>query len=88
MLELMSINELSNRRKRIEELQIKARFSIAESYDRAVKKQQNIEKEKALLIREAAEAVEIYKRALKKQKNTDVKKEKMIPEVKQDEGIK
>ncbi len=45
MLELMSINELENRRKRIEELQIKARFSVAESYDRAVKKQQNIELE-------------------------------------------
>ena len=88
MLELMSINELANRRKRIEELQIKARFSIAESYDRAVKKQQNIEKEKALLIREAAEAVEIYERSLKKQQSTDVKKEKIIPEVKQDKGIK
>lgn len=46
MLELMSINELENRRKRIEELQIKARFSVAESYDRAVKKQQNIELER------------------------------------------
>jgi len=45
MLELMSINELEKRRKRIEELQIKARFSLAESYDRAVKKQQNIELE-------------------------------------------
>lgn len=45
MLELMSINELENRRKRIEELQIKARFSVAESYDRAVKKQQSIELE-------------------------------------------
>ena len=47
MLELMSINELKARRKRIEELQIKARFSVAESYDRAVKAQQNIELEKA-----------------------------------------
>lgn len=46
MLELMSITELERRRKRIEELQIKARFSIAESYDRAVKKQQNRELEK------------------------------------------
>lgn len=45
MLELMSISELENRRKRIEELQIKARFSVAESYDRAVKKQQNDELE-------------------------------------------
>ena len=41
MLELMSVQELKNRRKRIEALQIKARFSVAESYDRAVKAQQN-----------------------------------------------
>ena len=78
-LELMSINELSNRRKRIEELQIKARFSIAESYDRAVKKQQNFElekaKAKALLIQEAAEAEEIYQRNLKKQQESGQKKE-------------
>ena len=47
MLELMSINELKTRRKRIEELQIKARFSVAESYDRAVKAQQNKELERA-----------------------------------------
>ena len=47
MLELMSINELKARRKRIEELQIKARFSVAESYDRAVKAQQNKELERA-----------------------------------------
>ena len=71
-LELMSINELSNRRKRIEELQIKARFSIAESYDRAVKKDQNIElekaKAKALLFKEEVEAQDIYEKAIKKQK--------------------
>ncbi len=48
MLELMSINELERRRKRIEELQIKARFSLAESYDRAVKKQQNIKLKKEI----------------------------------------
>ena len=81
MLELMSINELSNRRKRIEELQIKARFSIAESYDRAVKKQQNFElekaKAKALLIQEAAEAEEIYQRNLKKQQETQQEQEKI-----------
>ncbi len=48
MLEMMSINELERRRKHIEELQIKARFSLAESYDRAVKKQQNIELKKGI----------------------------------------
>ena len=72
MLEMMSIEELENRRKRIEALQIKARFSIAESYDRAVKKQQNTELEKVKaqteLLKQEAEAKDIYERALKKQK--------------------
>lgn len=82
MLELMSIEELERRRKRIEALQIKARFSIAESYDRAVKKQQNIElekaKAKALLLQEEAEAKDIYEKALKKQKELQKKQEKAL----------
>ena len=99
MLELMSITELENRRKRIEELQIKARFSLAESYDRAVKKEQNIElekeKAKALLLKEEAEAEDIYKKALKKQQNNQQEqdkksenKEKLKVKEKQDEGNK
>ena len=39
MLETMAINELDRRRKRLEEYQIKARFALAESYDRATKSQ-------------------------------------------------
>ncbi len=35
MLETMAISELDSRRKRLEEYQIKARFALAESYDRA-----------------------------------------------------
>ena len=35
----MAINELDRRRKRLEEYQIKARFALAESYDRATKSQ-------------------------------------------------
>lgn len=45
MLEQMVINDLQKQRKRIEELQIKARFALAESYDRAVKAQQKEELE-------------------------------------------
>lgn len=47
MIEVMAINELEHRRKRLEEYQVKARFAMAESYDRATKKQQDqqIEKE-------------------------------------------
>lgn len=37
MLETMAINELDHRRKRLEEYQVKARFALAESYDRATK---------------------------------------------------
>jgi len=39
LLETMAINELDRRRKRLEEYQIKARFALAESYDRATKAQ-------------------------------------------------
>ncbi|MEJ2135829.1 MAG: hypothetical protein P8X86_11355 [Desulfofustis sp.] len=37
MLELMAVNELSRRRERLAEFQIKARFAMADSYDRAVR---------------------------------------------------
>lgn len=46
MLERMAVLNLQEQRKRIEELQIKARFALAESYDRAVKAQQAEEVEK------------------------------------------
>jgi hypothetical protein len=45
MIEVMAINELELRRQRLEEYQIKARFAMAESYDRASKAQQELQKE-------------------------------------------
>ena len=39
MMEVMAINELELRTQRLEEYQIKARFALADSYDRAVKAQ-------------------------------------------------
>jgi hypothetical protein len=39
MLETMAVNELTRRRERLSELQIKARFGTAESYDRAIRTQ-------------------------------------------------
>jgi hypothetical protein len=39
MLETMAINELEQRSRRLEEHQVKARFAMADSYDRAVKAQ-------------------------------------------------
>lgn len=39
-LELMAINELEQRRTRLEDYQVQARFAMAESYDRAIKAQQ------------------------------------------------
>jgi hypothetical protein len=46
MLETMAINELDRRRKRLEEYQIKARFALAENYDRATKAENDAEIEK------------------------------------------
>jgi predicted negative regulator of RcsB-dependent stress response len=46
MMEVMAINELEKRRQKLEDYQIKARFALAESYDRATKKQQQQELEK------------------------------------------
>jgi len=37
---MFAINELEKRRNRLEEYQVKARFALAESYDRATAKQQ------------------------------------------------
>ena len=46
MMEILAVNELDKRRKKLEDYQIKARFALAESYDRATKKQQQMEVEK------------------------------------------
>ena len=48
LLETMAINELDIRRKRLEEYQIKARFALAESYDRATKSSMDAEIKKQL----------------------------------------
>jgi len=37
MLEAMAVNELNRRRERLAEFQIKARFAMADSYDRATR---------------------------------------------------
>jgi hypothetical protein len=39
MLETMAVNELTMRRDRLAEFQIKARFAMADSYDRATRAQ-------------------------------------------------
>jgi phage-related tail protein len=39
MLESMAVNELTMRRDRLAEFQIKARFAMADSYDRAIRAQ-------------------------------------------------
>jgi hypothetical protein len=39
ILEVMAVNELSGRRDRLAEYQIKARFALADSYDRAARAQ-------------------------------------------------
>jgi hypothetical protein len=46
MIEIMAINELEQRRHRLEKYQVKARFAMAESYDRATNKQSDEELKK------------------------------------------
>lgn len=41
MLEVMALNELTKRRERLEEFQVKARFAMADSYDRATNAQES-----------------------------------------------
>ena len=60
VLEQMAINELDRRRKRLEEYQIKARFALAESYDRATKEQ-----EKKLLEEAASRTPAVEEQAAK-----------------------
>ena len=45
MLEVMAVNELTRRRERLEEFQVKARFALADSYDRASRAQDRPEGE-------------------------------------------
>ncbi len=47
MMETLAINELDRRRKRLEEYQVKARFAMAESYDRATKAAEEARAEEA-----------------------------------------
>lgn len=54
VLEQLAINELDKRRKRLEEYQIKARFALAESYDRATKAEEK--KQEAKLLEQQAAA--------------------------------
>ena len=41
MLEVMAVNGLTTRRDRLEEIQVKARFALADSYDRAASHRAN-----------------------------------------------
>lgn len=73
MLEVLAINELELRRQRLEEYQVKARFAMAESYDRATK---------AKMDGQAAKEAEAYA----KQKE-DAKKQKAAEEKRKAEQI-
>ena len=53
LIEVMAINELEQRRQRLEKYQVKARFAMAESYDRATTKQSEADLKKE---RQALEA--------------------------------
>lgn len=74
MIETMAVSELERRRQRLEEYQVKARFAMAENYDRATRGQQmEIEKEAA---EAAAEAAKEREAAMQKLKEEDAKRSK------------
>ena len=79
MLETMAINELDRRRKRLEEYQIKARFALAESYDRATKSQMDEEIAKQIKAR-GKQADEIKQPAEELPKDQPEQKETADPE--------
>ena len=90
MIETMAITELDTRRKRLEEYQIKARFALAESYDRATKSQ--LDEEIAKQLTPAANQVDSEQTDLEKEKqelNTqgvNNEKPKASPAVKESES--
>jgi len=82
MLEMMAINELDRRRKRLEEYQIKARFALAESYDRATKAQ--MDEEVAKQIKASGKQTEAIKQPAEGEKEpTKEAPEKEAPEQKE-----
>jgi hypothetical protein len=78
LLETMAINALDQRRKRLEEYQIKARFALAESYDRATKASSDDEIKKALNAQKSQEE----KRQDRLAKKEAEEKAKLEPEIK------
>lgn len=77
LIEIMAVNELERRRNQLEEYQVKARFALAESYDRATKKQEKAEEDK---IRAKMEEDKLLK-----QQQEPQQKEEVVPEVKAEE---
>lgn len=89
MIEVMAINELELRRQRLEEYQVKARFAMAESYDRATKAKQdeqaaqeaaNYAKQQQEAKKKKAEALEAQSEALKpvKEESKTAEKDKQV----------
>ena len=79
MLESMAVNELDKRRKRIEGDQVKARFALAESYDRAQKAQLDAEFKKAAE-KTAEQAEKLAEKQLKEMSKDDSVNKKSVKE--------
>lgn len=88
VIEAMAENELERRRNQLEEYQIKARFALAESYDRATKKQEKAEEQRLL---EEHQQREAEKKQAEEQKNKEQLNEKPAetsqPEAKADKVV-
>jgi len=78
VIETMAINELDLRRKRLEEYQIKARFALAESYDRATK---------AALDAEIVQQTEVQKARMEVNSDEPVNEDVMPAQEKESEQV-
>jgi len=79
LIETMAVNELERRRNLLEEYQVKARFALAESYDRATKKQDKAEEDK---IRQKLEEDKLLKQEVEPEKEEPKQK---VPDKEQSE---
>jgi len=75
MIEVMAIHELEQRRQRLEQYQVKARFAMAEAYDRATNKQSEEELKQEQEALEKAKAAEKAKEKPVQSDVTNVKTE-------------
>jgi len=89
LMETLAINELDRRRKRLESYQIKARFAMAENYDRAIKAESDAEikaiQERKLQLEKEQELLELQNQQQQNQKQQMQEQQKSSSETNSEE---